>query len=211
MTTTIDHLVVAASTLDEGSAHVAARLGVAPGGGGRHERMGTHNRLLRIGASTYLEVIAIDPEAPPPARPRWFGLDERDAHAPPTLVGWMVRTTRIDLMIASLPAALAARLGPVTPMRRDDLAWSLTIPADGRPVDDGAMPGVIDWLASPHPSGRLVDHGLVLESLVVTHPDADALRAALRAMDFRGPVAVRRGDARLAASIRTADGVRRLT
>jgi hypothetical protein len=37
--------------------------------------MGTHNRLLKLGEGFYLELIAIDPQAPPPGRPRWFGLD----------------------------------------------------------------------------------------------------------------------------------------
>ena len=37
--------------------------------------MGTHNRLLGLGTNVYLEVIAIDTEAAPPARPRWFSLD----------------------------------------------------------------------------------------------------------------------------------------
>ena len=32
--------------------------------------MGTHNLLMRIGDQVYLELIAIDPEAPTPGRPR---------------------------------------------------------------------------------------------------------------------------------------------
>ena len=71
----LDHLVVAARTLDEGSAWLFERLGVRPVEGGKHAFMGTHNRLLKIGPREYLEVIAIDPNAPPPARPRWFALD----------------------------------------------------------------------------------------------------------------------------------------
>jgi hypothetical protein len=43
----IDHLVVAAATLDAGAEYVRATLGVEPEVGGTHERMGTHNRLLR--------------------------------------------------------------------------------------------------------------------------------------------------------------------
>ena len=91
MTTALDHLVIAAHTLAQGAAWCQATLGVVPGPGGRHAFMGTHNRLLRIDsagfAQAYLEIIAIDPEAPPPGRPRWFGLDEpalqaRLRHAP---------------------------------------------------------------------------------------------------------------------------------
>jgi hypothetical protein len=65
----LDHLVVAARTLDEGAAWCADTLGVAPEAGGRHALMGTHNRVLSIAGPGwprgYLEIIAIDPEAPP--------------------------------------------------------------------------------------------------------------------------------------------------
>ena len=61
----IDHLVIAARTLDEGVRWCEATLGVAPGPGGTHPLMGTHNRLLSIAsdefAQAYLEIIAIDP------------------------------------------------------------------------------------------------------------------------------------------------------
>ena len=78
----LDHLVIAAHTLEQGVAWCEATLGVVPGPGGRHALFGTHNRLLRIDrpgfANSYLEVIAVDPEAPSPGRARWFGLDVGD-------------------------------------------------------------------------------------------------------------------------------------
>jgi hypothetical protein len=61
----IDHLVIGAASLEQGVAWCEATLGMAPGPGGVHAFMGTHNRLLRIDgpgfANTYLEIIAIDP------------------------------------------------------------------------------------------------------------------------------------------------------
>lgn len=65
----IDHLVVAAVDLAGGARWIEERLGVALDAGGRHEVFGTHNRVLSLGPERYLEVIAVDPEAPPPARP----------------------------------------------------------------------------------------------------------------------------------------------
>jgi hypothetical protein len=55
--------------------------------------MGTHNRLLKLGAGRFLEVIAIDPEAPAPGRRRWFDLDapfmrQRLARGP-DLIHWV--------------------------------------------------------------------------------------------------------------------------
>ena len=65
--TTVDHLVVLAATLDEGSRWCTRLLGVTPSPGGQHPLMGTHNRLVNISSfaypDTYLEIIALDPEA----------------------------------------------------------------------------------------------------------------------------------------------------
>ena len=57
---TLDHIVIAAQSLDEGRAWAEAKLGVPPAGGGHHAAMGTHNALWGMGAC-YLEVIAVDP------------------------------------------------------------------------------------------------------------------------------------------------------
>jgi hypothetical protein len=63
---TLDHLAVVAPDLAEGVAHVRDCLGLGMPEGGRHREMGTRNHLLRLGEATFLEVIAVDPEAPVP-------------------------------------------------------------------------------------------------------------------------------------------------
>ena len=84
----IDHLVIAASSLDEGVAWCEATFGVVPGPGGVHPLMGTHNRLLKIATAdfprAYLEIIAIDPGQKPTrhaAFHRWFDLDDAELQA----------------------------------------------------------------------------------------------------------------------------------
>ena len=72
----IDHLVFAAPTLAQGIEYIADLTGVTPRPGGKHAGMGTHNALVKLGERLYLEIIAIDPDAPKPARPRWFDLDD---------------------------------------------------------------------------------------------------------------------------------------
>ena len=58
---TFDHIAITATTLQEGVDWVEAALGVTLAGGGKHNLMATHNRLLGLG-DLYLEVIAIDPD-----------------------------------------------------------------------------------------------------------------------------------------------------
>src|SRR5215467_3043415 len=114
----LDHLVVAAATLEQGEDHLEATLGVRPQRGGKHVAMGTHNSLLKLGPRTFLELIAVDPEGPAPAHPRWFGLDTqamREAlFSGPRLIHWVARTDDVE---ASLRAT-TVDLGRVHPMER---------------------------------------------------------------------------------------------
>ena len=109
MKTTLDHLAIVAPDLDTGCAFVTRALGVDLQPGGAHPRMGTHNRLLRLGPDIYLEVIAIDPSAQRPDRPRWFGMDDLDFDAPPRLATWVARTD--DNLINRLGEASLAGTG----------------------------------------------------------------------------------------------------
>jgi Glyoxalase-like domain len=82
----LDHLVIAARTLDAGVAWCEATLGMRPDAGGRHAFMGTHDRVFSIATAmfprSYIEIVAIDPEADAAAEPgarrraRWFDLDD---------------------------------------------------------------------------------------------------------------------------------------
>ena len=160
----LDHLVVAARTLDEGSAWIEARLGVAPVPGGKHASMGTHNRLLGLGASQYLEVIAIDPEAPPPPRPRWFALDapamrERLARAP-ALIHWVVRTRDIEAAARECPEPLE-----ILALSRGEYRWRIGVPPDGRLPGEGRRPTLIQWEGDKHPAQALPESGCRLVAL----------------------------------------------
>jgi hypothetical protein len=168
----IDHLAVSARSLDEGASHVAAVLGRMPVPGGRHGAMGTHNRLLGLG-DIYLEVIAIDPEAPAPAHPRWFDLDR--FAGPPRLTHWIAACDDLEAELARAPEGSGTPL----PLDRGDLRWRMAVPASGRLPFDDAFPALIQWQGAAHPLQRLPDSGLRLVELVIRHPRADALRAAL--------------------------------
>jgi hypothetical protein len=162
----LDHLVVAARSLEEGAAWVESALGVRTQAGGKHPLMGTHNRLLAIGGRRYLEVIAIDPDAPPPARPRWFGLDDPAIRARiergPLLLHWVERTGDLDAALRDYPEKVE-----VLDATRGDLAWRITVPADGRLPCGGACPTLIQWKGVAHPADRLPPSGVDLLELRV--------------------------------------------
>lgn len=164
MTLILDHLAVAAETLEAGTAHVETLLGVALSPGGAHPEMGTHNRLLSLGPDLYLEVIAVDPGAAPPGRARWFGLD--GFSGPPRLAGWVVRTGDLEGSLAAAPAGLGRPMA----LSRGDLRWRMAVPGDGRLPYDGAAPALITWDGPAHPCARLPDRHCHLAGLVVEHP-----------------------------------------
>lgn len=69
MKTKMDHIVIAADTLRQGTAYVREWLGIEIPYGGVHGRMGTHNHIMQLGSDMFLEVIAINPDADAPKRP----------------------------------------------------------------------------------------------------------------------------------------------
>ncbi|MDK9712540.1 MAG: VOC family protein [Sulfuritalea sp.] len=172
-----DHLVLAARDLDRGTAWLEQRLGVALAPGGRHVRMGTHNRLLGLGDDFYLELIAIDPLAPPPGRPRWFGLDSPEAlpEDRPRLIHWVVRSD--DILRDA--AASAEAPGEILPMERGDFRWRITVPPDGRLPGSGLVPTLIQWDVPFHPAARLPDAGCRLMKLEGFHPQPARIKAVL--------------------------------
>lgn len=187
----LDHVAVAARNLDEGRAWVEAALGVTLQPGGAHAHFGTHNLLLGLADGLYLEVIAVDPGAPPPGRARWFDLDRFTG--PPRLGNWICRTQDLDGMVARFPG-----IGPAVPLARGDLRWRMAVPGDGILPFDNVFPAIMQWQGGTHPSERLAASGCSLRRLVVQHPDVPRLQAELEPVledariDFcPGPAALR--------------------
>ncbi len=182
----IDHIVVAAPSLEAGSAMVREALGVSPQAGGNHTRMGTHNLLVRLGDMSYLEIIAADPTAPAPSRPRWFGLDALDPRSPAALTAWVARTW--DIRAAA--AASSESLGNIESMSRGRFSWRITIPSDGSLPLDGAAPALIEWQADEHPAAQLEDQGLSLSGLELFHSEPARISRLLVSLNLEGPFSV---------------------
>jgi hypothetical protein len=173
VTVRVDHLVVAAASLAEGVAWCEATLGVTPAPGGQHALMGTHNRLVKIAdeafPEAYLEILAIDPDAPAPGRARWFGLDAIDLAGGPRLVHVVARSTMLDMHRWGL---VNVGLNPGNPLRasretaRGLLSWEILVRDDGRLECGGALPTLIQW-SGRHPAADLPDSGVTLQRLAL--------------------------------------------
>jgi hypothetical protein len=172
----IDHLAVATTDLGLGAGVLEARLGVPLEPGGKHEVMGTHNRLLSLGPAEYLELIAPDPAARPPFRPRWFGLDE--FAGPPALRAWVLRVPDLTAALALAPPGA----GTAVEAQRGALRWRIGVPADGNLPFDGLFPAMIEWISVNHPAPRLPERGIRLAALELHHPQAEALARAVAAL-----------------------------
>lgn len=225
MQTHIDHLVVAARSLDQGVRWCEATLGVTPGPGGAHAQFGTHNRLIKIATPrapmAYLEIIAVDPRAKRTgAGKRWFDLDDERLQAAiakePQLIHFVVGTTDIQASLAALqaqgldpgPAMAASR-----PTADGLLKWQISVREDGKRLFNGALPSLVQWNATTdkdplkgHPRNNLPRSKVSLESIAVTHPKADELQAAYAALGLKD-IAVTPGDADLSATLRTPKGI----
>ncbi len=207
----LDHVVIAALSLDAGVRWLERRVGVRTEPGGQHAGFGTHNALLRVGDDVYLEVLAPDPAQPDSGRPRLFGLDEPATRAllagGPRLLHWVVRTRELEAECRELAAqAGVARdeLGHATPMRRGSLHWTLTIPpGGGRPP--AGLPSIIDWEDAPHPCSRLPDRGVTLERVELAAPAATITALADLGQDRRVAF-VEAASPRLKARLRTPSG-----
>lgn len=92
-------------------------------------------------------------------------------------------------------------------LSRGALAWSVTVPADGSLPGDGGglLPSLIRWDGA-HPTDGLEDVGVRLERLVLSVPDAAALRRRLTVLGLAGCVTVAGGPPALRAELRTPAG-----
>ena len=216
MAARVDHLVVAAASLEQGVAWCEATLGVVPAPGGEHPLMGTHNRLLRIATvdypRAYLEVIAIQPGRTPQRARRWFDLDDeavRDAlaHRGPRLLHFVANVPDVRTAVAAWQALGIARGEPAAASRmtpRGLLAWQITLRDDGQRLFQGALPTLIEW-GETHPASALPESGVTLRALGVAHPQAATLRAACEAIGLQN-VGIREGAANLCAVLDTPRG-----
>ena len=226
----IDHLVVAATSLEQGVQWCEALFGITPALGGEHALFGTHNRLFKIAtpkfSMAYFEIIAINPEAIRPKKTtslhphRWFDLDN------PELQKSISKKPRLIHFVASTPDIKAARMalrmegidrGPAIHAERQTskglLHWQISVRADGQRLFDGTLPTLIQWgkpdATEPlrlHPRNTLPRSGVTLQSIDITHPSAEKLQAAYTSIGLNG-ISISEGPANIKATLKTPKGI----
>ena len=175
----IDHFAIGAANLEQGVAAMRDALGVEVPGGSKHAAMSTHNCVMQSGNESFLELIAIDPDAPDPGRVRWFTLDDPATQARladrPRALCWVVGTDDLDAVITASPVDL----GEVVYFTRGERSWRLTVPRDGSLPMGGLLPAFIEWSPGPHPSTGQQDLGVTLDRIHLHHPDPAMLEGLL--------------------------------
>ena len=105
----LDHLAVAAEDLKDHRARPHSKKRLKRQTATRRDSTPISEHIiccLGLDDGLYLEVIAIDPEAPSPAYPRWFDLDRFSGT--PRLTNWICRTKRFGRGIEKLSAGRVA-------------------------------------------------------------------------------------------------------
>jgi len=182
----VDHLIYAVPELSAGITAVEDLLGVRAAIGGKHIGLGTHNALLALGPSTYLEIIAPDPDQDEYRQPRIFGIDNLTR---PRLVAWVARAEDLD-ELASRGLSRGQSLGAVLSGSRKNadgaiLTWRFTDPFNV--IADGVVPFFIDWGKSPHPA-KTAPPGARLVRLHAEHPDPNPVRQDLETLILDLPI-----------------------
>ncbi|RDC73659.1 VOC family protein [Rhodovulum sp. 12E13] len=182
----IDHLLWAGPDLEAASAAFAELTGVTPATGGSHPGFGTRNALVALDDGRYLEVIA-----PDPVQDLAGTLGAELAALPaPRMFTIAFAASGLDAVAQAARAAGAAPGAPIDMARtRPDgvhLAWQILRFDD--PARGWAMPFVIDWKDTPHPSAS-TPAGCALSNLVLTDPAPEGLSALVTAIGADVPVA----------------------
>ena len=197
----IDHLVIAVEDPDAAADLLHDRLGLIPGGGGRHERLGTLNRLAWLGDS-YLERIGVFDRAV--AAASWVGAPTlRTLEAGGGLATWAVATDAIAPEVERLRAAGSDLADPIPGERtRPDgrsVRWQLAVPPSLGPETPPFLiehdTSAAEWTASERAERAAGPARLDRLELAVDHIDRTS-RAFARTVGLRFRPSLAGGGAR---------------
>ena len=179
MNSRIDHIVIGAANLISGTKILETKLSTKFSPGGEHMIMGTHNKLLKLQSNIYLEIIANNPNVSKPSRQRWFSLDESSIKEKikksPRLLCWVLEVDNIEDTVKKC----GYNPGEILQLSRDDLTWKVTIPSDGKLVENGVLPVLIEWPSNQHPSKKLNNSKVSINKISLFHPEPYKIKSII--------------------------------
>ena len=160
----IDHVIYATGDLEGATARLEAELGRPAAGGGRHDGLGTHNRVIPLGRG-YVEVLAIADAQEAAESALGRAVADRIEAGGDGLIGWAVavgdvaaEAERAGLEVTTIARqGLTARLAGVAEAMAEP-CFPFFIERDAGVADPAAAPGDgpgLDWVEVAGHQGRL--------------------------------------------------------
>ena len=179
MNSRIDHIVIGATNLILGTKTLETRLSTKFSPGGEHKTMGTHNKLLKLQSNIYLEIISNNPNVSKPSRQRWFSLDESSIKEKikksPRLLCWVLEVDNIENTVKKC----GYNPGEILQLSRDELTWKVTVPSNGKLVENGVLPVLIEWPSNQHPSKKLNNSKVSINKISLSHPEPYKIKSII--------------------------------
>ena len=182
----LDHVLIAVADLDAAARQVEARFGLASVEGGRHQGLGTANRIVPLG-ETYLELVAVvdDAEAEASGFGSWVAGGDL-----PRLLGWCVRTDALDEVADRLGLTIADG----SRARPDGTVLNWRMAGLELSAEEPSLPFFIEWGAdTPYPGEALAQSATIDELRL----QGDPRRVARWVGDADVPISVREGRSEL--------------
>ena len=159
----IDHVIYATADLDAAAARLERELGLITRGGGRHEGLGTHNRIVPLGDG-YVELLAVADAEEAAGSDFGRGLQARLERRGDGWLGWVAavddvapHAERLGTEVTTIRrAGLSARLtGVAEAMREPYLPFFISRDPGVPDPAAGAAAGGITWLEVAGDAARL--------------------------------------------------------
>ena len=163
----LDHIVLGASSLDQGTKFLEKLLDTKLSDIGYHKNMGTHNRVVKISKHIYLELIAIDPKSKELKHKRWFNLDnpilQKKLSKSPQIIGFVIENENQQIL---------KYYDPFFSVSRANYFWNFAMPSvknnliSDHLLENGIIPSLINW-KSKKPISNMKDNKLELEKFEI--------------------------------------------
>lgn len=163
----LDHIVLGASTLDEGTEYLEKILELKLSDVGYHNDMGTHNRVIKVSEDIYLELVAIDPNSKTLKHRRWFNLDspklQKKLRKLPQIIGFVIENEKEQILRYYNPFFQASR---------GNYSWNFAMPnpknnlISNELLESGIIPSLIKW-KSEKPIYQMKSNQLELEKIQI--------------------------------------------